>query len=71
MSSDEEVDDIMDLEKVRDEILCIPKNDRMHVSAWEDDDDGIEETMDAAGYILFCTFSFDLSTIQIYKQKHN
>ncbi|XP_058802338.1 ankyrin repeat domain-containing protein 49-like [Phymastichus coffea] len=48
MSSDEENDDLMDLEKIRDEILSTPKTDRMQVSAWEDDDDGVEEDMDAA-----------------------
>jgi len=47
MSSDEENDELMDLEEIRDQILSQPKGDRMQVSAWEDDEDGVEEARDA------------------------
>ncbi|XP_012252615.2 ankyrin repeat domain-containing protein 49-like [Athalia rosae] len=47
MSSDEEADEITDLESIRDKILSQPRGDRMQVSAWEDDNDGIEEERNA------------------------
>ncbi|XP_034950659.1 ankyrin repeat domain-containing protein 49-like [Chelonus insularis] len=42
MSSDEENDEIQDLEAIRDKILSMPASECMQVSAWEDDNDGIE-----------------------------
>ncbi|XP_046612171.1 ankyrin repeat domain-containing protein 49-like [Neodiprion virginianus] len=47
MSSEEEDDQITDLEAIRDKILSQPRSERMQVSAWEDDDDGIEEDRNA------------------------
>ncbi|XP_066598176.1 ankyrin repeat domain-containing protein 49-like [Prorops nasuta] len=43
MSSDEENDCMTDLETIRDNILNMPRNERMQVSAWDDDNEGIEE----------------------------
>ncbi|XP_015121931.1 ankyrin repeat domain-containing protein 49 [Diachasma alloeum] len=42
MSSDEENDEIQDLEKIRDKFMSLPQSERMQVSAWEDDNDGID-----------------------------
>ncbi|KAK0179228.1 hypothetical protein PV327_008037 [Microctonus hyperodae] len=42
MSSDEEDDQVQDLEVIRDKILSMPKSERMQVSAWDDDNEGIE-----------------------------
>ncbi|XP_046814274.1 ankyrin repeat domain-containing protein 49-like [Vespa crabro] len=42
MSSEDENDELTDLEKIRDRMLSQPRCDRMQVSAWEDDDDGVE-----------------------------
>ncbi|KAK2579123.1 hypothetical protein KPH14_001294 [Odynerus spinipes] len=42
MSSEDENDELTDLEAIRDKILSQPRGDRMQVSAWEDDDDGVE-----------------------------
>lgn len=42
MSSEDENDELTDLESIRDKILSQPRVDRMQVSAWEDDDDGVE-----------------------------
>ncbi|XP_015591599.1 ankyrin repeat domain-containing protein 49 [Cephus cinctus] len=47
MSSDEENDELMNLEAIRDKILSTPRTERMQVSAWEDDDDGIEAERNA------------------------
>ncbi|XP_011300962.1 ankyrin repeat domain-containing protein 49 [Fopius arisanus] len=57
MSSDEENDEVQDLEKIRDKFMSLPPSERMHVSAWEDDNDGIEpqrnpEDADARGVLL-------------------
>lgn len=49
MSSDEENDELQDLEAIRDKILSSPGSERMQVSAWEDDDDGIEAERNARG----------------------
>lgn len=50
MSSDEENDELMDLEAIRDKILSTPRSDRMQISGWEDDDDcGIDLDHDAEG----------------------
>ncbi|XP_014216933.1 ankyrin repeat domain-containing protein 49 [Copidosoma floridanum] len=48
-SEEEESDELMDLEKIRDQIMSQPLGDydRMQVSAWEDDDKDIEETRNA------------------------
>lgn len=46
-ASDEESDNLADLEEIRDRILSQPRNERMQVSAWEDDDDGVEASRDA------------------------
>lgn len=45
--SDEENDELQDLEAIRDKILSSPCSERMQVSAWEDDDDGIEAERNA------------------------
>lgn len=49
MSSDEENDKLQDLEAIRDKILSSPRSERMQVSAWEDDDDGVEAERNARG----------------------
>lgn len=41
MSSEEEDDELQDLEAIRDKMLSTPRSERMQVSAWEDDDDGV------------------------------
>ncbi|KZC14097.1 PREDICTED: ankyrin repeat domain-containing protein 49-like [Dufourea novaeangliae] len=46
-SSDEGSDKLTDLEAIRDKILSEPRSERMQVSAWEDDDDGVEADRDA------------------------
>lgn len=48
-SSEEESDQLMDLEAIRDKMLSQPRGERMQVSAWEDDDDGIEAERNAKG----------------------
>ncbi|KAF7418100.1 hypothetical protein HZH68_000753 [Vespula germanica] len=47
MSSEDENDELTDLEKIRDRMLSQPRCDRMQVSAWEDDDDGVEAERNA------------------------
>lgn len=49
MSSDEENDELQDLEAIRDQILSSPRSEHMQVSAWEDDDDGVEAERNARG----------------------
>lgn len=49
MSSDEENDELQDLEEIRDKILSTPRSERMQISAWEDDDDGVEAERNAKG----------------------
>lgn len=49
MSSEEEDDELQDLEAIRDKILSTPRSERMQVSAWEDDDDGVEPERNARG----------------------
>lgn len=49
MSSDEENDELTDLEAIRDKILNQSPSERMQVSAWEDDDDGVEAERNARG----------------------
>ncbi|XP_076299534.1 ankyrin repeat domain-containing protein 49-like [Lasioglossum baleicum] len=46
-SSDEEFDKLMNLEKIRDKILSEPRGERMQVSGWEDDDDGVDAERNA------------------------
>lgn len=46
MSSEEE-DELQDLEAIRDKMLSTPRSERMLVSAWEDDDDGVEAERNA------------------------
>lgn len=48
-SSDEEADKPMSLEEIRDNILSAPRSERMQVSGWEDDDDGVEAARNARG----------------------
>lgn len=48
-SSEEESDKLTDLEAIRDSILSQPRGESMQVSAWEDDDDGVEADRNAAG----------------------
>lgn len=43
-------DEVVDLEKVRDQIHSTPKSDRMQVSAWDDDDSNIDVELDAQGH---------------------
>ena len=47
MSSSEEDDQLTDLEAIRDKMLNTPRTERMQVSAWEDDDDGVEADRNA------------------------
>ncbi|KMQ92709.1 ankyrin repeat domain-containing protein 49-like protein [Lasius niger] len=48
MSSEEENDELQDLEAIRDKMLSTPRSlERMQVSAWEDDDDGVEAERNA------------------------
>lgn len=49
MSSEEDNDELMNLEEIRDKILNQPRSNRMQVSAWEDDDDGVEAERNARG----------------------
>lgn len=49
MSSEEEDDELQDLEEIRDKMLSTPRSERMQVSAWEDDDDGVEPERNARG----------------------
>lgn len=49
MSSEEENDELTNLEDIRDKILSQPRNECMQVSAWEDDDDGVEAERNARG----------------------
>lgn len=44
MSSDEESDEVQDLEAIRDKMMSLPLSERMQVSAWEDDDTGVEKS---------------------------
>ncbi|XP_043580208.1 ankyrin repeat domain-containing protein 49-like [Bombus pyrosoma] len=46
-SSGEESDQLTDLEAIRDRMLSQPRSERMQVSAWEDDDDGVEAERNA------------------------
>ncbi|XP_011866552.1 PREDICTED: ankyrin repeat domain-containing protein 49-like [Vollenhovia emeryi] len=68
MSSDEENDELQDLEAIRDKILSSPRSERMQVSAWEDDDDGVEAERNArepdAKAILSAAEEGDLEEIQ-------
>lgn len=41
-SSEEESDKLTDLEAIRDKMLSGPRSEHMQVSAWEDDDDGVD-----------------------------
>ncbi|KAJ8668850.1 hypothetical protein QAD02_000109 [Eretmocerus hayati] len=70
MSTDEETDDVMDLEKIRDQMLSQPKIDRMQVSAWEDDDDGVEDARNAEDpmekAILLAAEKGELDKIKMY-----
>lgn len=48
MSSSEEEDQLTDLEAIRDKMLSSStRSERMQVSAWEDDDDGVEAERNA------------------------
>ncbi|EFN81080.1 ankyrin repeat domain-containing protein 49 isoform X1 [Harpegnathos saltator] len=47
MSSEEENDELTNLEDIRDKILSQSHSERMQVSAWEDDDDGVEAERNA------------------------
>lgn len=47
--SGEESDQLTDLEAIRDRMLSQPRSERMQVSAWEDDDDGVEAERNAKG----------------------
>lgn len=42
MSSDEENEETQDLEKIREQMMSMPISERMAVSAWDDDNDGID-----------------------------
>ncbi|CAK9830370.1 Ankyrin repeat domain-containing protein 49 [Anthophora retusa] len=46
-SSEEESDQLADLEAIRDQMLSQPRVAPMQVSAWEDDDDGVEADRNA------------------------
>ncbi|CAK9794829.1 Ankyrin repeat domain-containing protein 49 [Anthophora quadrimaculata] len=46
-SSEEESDQLADLEAIRDQMLNQPRVAPMQVSAWEDDDDGVEADRNA------------------------
>lgn len=49
MSSDEENDEIQDLEAIREKMMSVPISERMQVSGWEDDNDGIDEHRNPKG----------------------
>lgn len=49
MSSDEEDDQVQDLEAIRDKMWSMPKSERMQVSAWDDDNEGIETQRNPEG----------------------
>lgn len=44
MSSDEEDDQVQDLEAIRDKMMSLPLSERMQVSGWEDDTTGVESS---------------------------
>lgn len=48
-SSEEESDKLTDLEAIRDKMLSGPRSEHMQVSAWEDDDDGVDIERNAKG----------------------
>lgn len=49
MSSDEENDELTDLESIRDKILSQPLSERMQLSAWDDNDADIEDERNPKG----------------------
>lgn len=53
VSSEEEDDELTSLEEIRNKMLSTPKSDRMQVSAWEDDDTGVDAERDATGKNLY------------------
>ncbi|KAF3428958.1 hypothetical protein E2986_00152 [Frieseomelitta varia] len=67
-SSDEESDQLTDLEAIRDRMLSQPRSEHMQVSAWEDDDDGVEAERNAkepdAKEILNAAENGDLDRLQ-------
>ncbi|XP_053980875.1 ankyrin repeat domain-containing protein 49-like [Hylaeus anthracinus] len=68
-SSEEESDKLTDLEAIRDKMLSEPRTERMQVSAWEDDDDGVEVERNAKepdeNEILCAAEKGDLEKIKI------
>ncbi|XP_076660489.1 ankyrin repeat domain-containing protein 49-like [Halictus rubicundus] len=73
-SSDEETDKPMSLEQIRDKILSEPRSERMQVSGWEDDDDGVEVARNARevdeNEILHAAEKGDLEKIRTLIQKN-
>ncbi|KAG9432791.1 ankyrin repeat domain-containing protein 49 [Apis mellifera carnica] len=67
-SSEEESDQLMNLEAIRDKMLNQLRSERMQVSAWEDDDDGVEAERNAkepdAKEILAAAENGDLDKIK-------
>lgn len=55
MSSDEENDEIQDLEAIRDKILTMHQGERMQVSAWDDDNTGVESQRNPEGQTILFT----------------
>lgn len=49
LSDEEDNDELLDLEAIRDLTSMGPKCDQMQVSTWDDDNEGIEEARAPAG----------------------
>lgn len=49
MSSEDENEKPANLELTRDDVSKLSRADRMQVSAWEDDDEDVEESRNAEG----------------------
>ncbi|KAL0119808.1 hypothetical protein PUN28_007921 [Cardiocondyla obscurior] len=75
MTLDEENDELQNLETIRDESYNTPHGERMQVSAWEDDDDGIEAERNAkepdAQAILSAAEKGNLEKIKELLNKNN
>lgn len=50
MSSDSD-EEVQDLAAIRDKILSLPPSERMQVSAWDDDNEGIQLHRNPQGYL--------------------
>ena len=64
MSSDEENDQVQDLAAIRDKMMSLPLSERMQVSAWEDDNTGVESSRYPTGYVRDVVYIFRRSVIR-------